>query len=470
MQDKGMAVDFPQEVTAELAADADAVKKVTAGLKDLTSMLWCSIDNDDSEDLDQLTVAETQPNGNMRILVSVADVDFIAAKGSAVDIHASLNTLSVYTPAVIFPMLPERLSTDITSLKYGAIRQSLVIEYIIDPDGNVLSGDVYGALVKNWAKLAYNSVAAWLENTGPQPDAVGRVNGLAGNIKLQDAAAQKLRALRYKNGALSFESSETHAVFDDGHISSLEPDKKNRAKDIIEDFMIAANSVTARFLESKKFPSIRRIVHTPKRWERIVELAKSKGFVLPAAPDPKPLEAFLIAEKKADPDRFLDVSLSVIKLLGPGEYCLELPGASSEGHFGLAVKDYTHSTAPNRRYADLITHRLLKAAISGAPVPYTTAELDELAKHCTQKENDAKKVERQLSKSAAALLLQSMIGNEFDAIITGASDKGTWARIFDPPVEGRMNGDMKGLDVGDKVRVKLKSVNADMGFIDFIKA
>lgn len=467
MVERGMTVDFPKEVADELAGLREMNGMPDKNIKDMTDMLWCSIDNDDSEDLDQLTVAEAAGGGRIKVYVAIADVDSTAAKMSAIDRHAALNTLSVYTPAEIFPMLPEKLSTDITSLKYNADRASIVIEMTVDNEGDVLDCGVYTAYVKNKAKLAYNSVAAWLDNAGPVPDALSRVKGLADNLKLQDAAAQKMRALRYKHGALTFESIETHAVFDGGRIKSLVTDKKNRAKDIIEDFMIAANGATARFLDSKHFPSIRRVVHTPKKWDRIVALAKEHSYILPAVPDSMALEGFLTSEKSSDPDHFVDVSLSVIKLLGPGEYCLELPGGSMEGHFGLAVKDYTHSTAPNRRYADLITHRLLKAAIAGAPIPYSNAELDSLAKHCTQKENDAKKAERQVGKSAAALLLNSRIGEEFDAIVTGAAEKGTWVRIFDPPVEGRLSGNLKAADVGKKLKVKLLSTDVEKGFIDF---
>ncbi len=395
MLERGMLADFSEEAENQADAVFSAEVVMKEGIKDLTAMQWCSIDNDDSEDLDQLTTAVADGKGGTKVFIAVADVDSCVAKNSPIDMHAAANTLSVYTPAEIFPMLPMKLSTDITSLRLNAVRQAVIIEMTVDKEGLVVSGDVYSAYVKNMAKLAYNSTAAWLENSGPEPDALSTVKGLAENIRLQDGVAQKMRGLRYKNGALNFESTETHAVFTGGKVSGLEADRKNRAKELIEDFMIAANTVTAGFLESRRYPSIRRVVHTPKRWDRIVELAKAKGFDLPAVPDPKPLEKFLEAQKLADPLRFPDVSLSVIKLLGPGEYSLELPGASAEGHFGLAVKDYTHSTAPNRRFADLITHRLLKAAMTGAAAPYADAELDALAKHCTQKENDAKKVERQ---------------------------------------------------------------------------
>ncbi|MCE5300403.1 MAG: RNB domain-containing ribonuclease [Spirochaetia bacterium] len=467
MLERSMAVDFPDEVYAEIKSAAETSVTADNAVKDMTGILWYSIDNDDSEDLDQLTAAESIPGDKIRVYVAVADVDSMVHSGSVTDTHAGQNTLSVYTPARVFPMLPEQLSTGATSLKYGAVRRAIIIEMTVEKDGNVSASGIYPGLVKNKAKLAYNSVAAWLDNTGPEPEQMRSMEGLAGNIRLQEDAAARLRLLRYKNGALSFESSETHVVFLDGHIKGLEADKHNRAKVIIEDFMIAANGATARFLESRGVSSIRRVVHTPKRWDRIVELAKEKGYQLPAAADPKSLEGFLSWTKERDNEHFQDISISVIKLLGPGEYCLETPGASSEGHFGLAVKDYTHSTAPNRRYADLITQRLLKAAFNGDSPPYSDEELDVLAKHCTQKENDAKKIERQLGKSAAALLLGDMIGQEFDAMVTGASEKGTWVRIFNPPVEGRLNGYVSRPDVGHKLRVKLISADVERGYIDF---
>ena len=261
--------------------------------------------------------------------------------------------------------------------------------------------------------------------------------GLAENLRVQDRIAQSLKTLRHVQGALSLETIEAKPVFDGDQIRDLEVEEKNRAKELIEDFMIAANGVTARYLAASKFPSIRRVVRTPKRWDRIVELAREHGFKLPRDPDSKALDEFLVKEKTADPLRFPDLSLAVIKLLGSGEYIAEVPGETPPGHFGLAVKDYAHSTAPNRRYPDLVTQRLLKSAIAGQAAPYSSAELDVLAKHFTEAEDAANKVERQVGKSAAALLLESRIGEQFDAIVTGASDKGTWARLLTIPVEGK---------------------------------
>jgi exoribonuclease-2 len=420
--------------------------------------------------LDQLTVAEAMPGDNIKILVAVADVDAIVKSGSAIDVHACHNTTSVYTAAAIFSMLPEKLSTDLTSLGFNADRLAVVIEMVVGDDGSVQSSDIYRAHVRNHAKLAYNSVAAWLEGGGKMPEATAAVAGLDDNLRMQNRAAQRMKDLRQVHGALTFESLQARPIFDGDAIRGLETDKPNCAKDLIADFMIAANGVTARYLASQNFPSLRRVVRTPKRWDRIVEIAQQHGFTLPDEPDPKPLEEFLVKEKAADPIRFPDLSLTVIKLMGPGEYVADIPGAAaSPGHFGLAVRDYTHSTAPNRRYPDIITQRLLKAALAKQSVPYNNDDLAALAKHCTEEEDAAKKVERQVEKSAAAMLLESRIGEKFDALVTGASAKGTWVRLLDPPVEGRLVRGFKGVDVGQKVRVQLTHTDVDQGFIDFTR-
>ena len=467
MIERGLLPDFSTKVLAELdRIQASAAAMNSESVRDLTDRLWASIDNDDSRDLDQLTVAEALPGGQVKLWVAIADVDALVKNGSAVDEHARHNTTSVYTAARIFPMLPEPLSTDLTSLNVNAERLSIVVEMVIGTDGSLQDSDIYRARVRNHAQLAYNSVAAWLEG-GHVPEAVAAVKGLAENLRLQDRTAQKMRQLRHVHGALSLETLEAKPIFDGEQIRDLEVEGKNRATEMIEDFMIAANGVTARYLTSRKFPSIRRVVRTPKRWGRIVDLAGTYGFKLPDDPDSKALNSFLIKEKVADPVRFFDLSLAVIKLLGAGEYTAELPGGTAPGHFGLAVKDYAHSTAPNRRYPDLITQRLLKAAIAGRAWPYSKDELDALAKHCTEKEDAANKVERQVGKSAAALLLDSRIGEQFDAIVTGASDKGTWARLLNIPVEGKVVRGFEGLDVGDRIRVRLISIDVERGFIDF---
>ena len=469
MLEKGLVPDFPVQALAELEKIHGPATRVEESTRDLRNLLWCSIDNDDSRDLDQLTVADAMPEGAVKVLVAIADVDAVVKKRSALDNHARQNTTSVYTVAEIFPMLPEKLSTDLTSLNYESDRLAIVIEMILAGDGSIQSSDIYRATVRNRAKLSYNSVAAWIEGNGPMPEEIGTVQGLDENLRLQDRVAQKLKALRHLHGALNLETIEARLVFDGDELKDLEADNRNRAKEIIEDFMIAANGASARYLAFKNFTSLRRVVRTPKRWDRIIELAAERGSTLPREPDAKALEQFLVSAKTADPFRFPDLSLSVIKLMGSGEYVVQFPGGSVAGHFGLAVKDYAHSTAPNRRYPDLITQRLLKAAMAGGAQPYENDELAALAEHCTEEEDAAKKVERQVTKSAAAMLLESRIGEQFDAIVTGASNKGTWVRLLHPPIEGRLESGFEGMDVGHRLCVQLVSTNVERGYIDFTR-
>ena len=438
-------------------------------VRDLRSLLWCSIDNDDSRDLDQLSAGEAVGGGQTKVLVAIADVDALVPAGSASDEHARANTTSVYTPAEIFPMLPERFSTDLTSLNQDAERLSMVVEMIVNAEGEVVTAESYRALVLNKAKLAYNSVGAWLLNEGPLPPDAAAVAGLADALRLQDAAAQAMRQRRHAKGALTLDTLQSHAVFAGDDISDLQADSKNRAKEMIEDLMIAANAATAAMLEKKGFAWIRRVLGAPRRWDRIIALAASFGDRLPGVPDAAALDAFLQKRRQADPLRFPDVSLSVVKMLGSGEYAVEPPGTVPSGHFGLAVSGYTHSTAPNRRFPDLITQRLVKAAIAGDRPPYDRDRLIELAAHCTTQEDQAAKVERQVRKSAAALFLEGRIGERFHAIVTGASDKGTWVRTLGAPVEGRVVKGANGLDVGDRVDVRLLSTDVDQGFIDFAR-
>jgi VacB/RNase II family 3'-5' exoribonuclease len=470
MIQRGLQPDFSPQALAESSRVAQAPTEMGSSIRDLRGLLWASIDNDDSRDLDQLSVAETMEGGRVKIQVAIADVDATVKTGSAIDGHARFNTTSVYTAAEIFPMLPEKFSTDLTSLNEGQERLAIVIEMAVGADGTVTESDVYRAIVRNRAKLAYNSVAAWLEGTGPVPPRIPDVPGLDENLRLQDRIAQAMKGLRHQHGALALETLQTRAVYDGDVLSDLCPDEKNRAKELIEDFMIAANGVTAKFLEKKRFPSLRRILRSPERWERIVELAKPLGGRLPSQPDAGALGEFLATRRRADPARFPDLSLSVVKLLGKGEYVLEQPGQRAEGHFGLAVRDYTHSTAPNRRFPDLITQRLLKAALAGGGIPYANGDLVALAQHCTLQEDNAAKVERQVGKSAAALLLASRIGEKFDALVTGIGDKGTWVRLVRPPVDGKLVRGFEGLDVGDRVRVELIHTDVEHGFIDFIRS
>ncbi len=469
MLERDLLPDFSAEALAQLETIQAPAGRNGGLVRDRRDLPWASIDNDDSLDLDQVTVAEAMPGGKVKIMVAVADVDSLIKEGSAIDDHAHHNTTSVYTAARIFPMLPEKLSTDLTSLNLNEERLALVVEMVIDAGGTLIDSDIYRAYVRNHAKLAYNSIAAWLDGNGSVPEAVSSIPGLDENLHMQDKAAQSMKKLRHVHGALSLETIEAKPVFGGDQIRALEIEEKNRAKELIEDFMIAANGVTARFLSTKKFPSIRRVVRTPKRWERIVEIAGDHKFQLPELPDSKALEEFLVKQKAADPIRFPDLSLAVIKLLGAGEYIAELPDGNVPGHFGLAVKDYAHSTAPNRRYPDLLTQRLLKAALEDKPVPYRKDELDVLATHCTEAEDAANKVERRVEKSAAALLLESRIGEQFDAIVTGASEKGTWVRLLSIPVEGKLVQGFEGLDVGHRLRVQLTETNVERGFIDFKK-
>jgi ribonuclease R len=466
MFEYGLEPDFSAAALAEIRG-LGSLTSLHERRRDLRALLWASIDNDDSRDLDQLTVARPAADGVIDILVAVADVDELVPKGCALDEHAGRNTTSVYTEAENFPMLPELLSTDMTSLNPGQDRAALVIEMGVAPDGTIRGEAVYGALVRNQAQLAYNAVAAWLDGEGPMPVAMARVPGLDGQIRMQDRVACLLGATRHEQGALDLDTAESHAVFDGDVIRDFEVEHRNRAHGLIENFMIFANGATARFLESRGVPSIRRIVRSPKRWDRIVSVAAALGGHLPAEPDARALQQFLDARRSADPLRFPDLSLAIVKLIGSGEYDVERPGEDGPGHFGLATRDYTHSTAPNRRYPDLITQRLVKATLAGRPAPYSVDELHELAVHCTVKEDDASKVARMVHKSAAALLLATHKGERFEGVVTGASAKGTWVRILGPAVEGRVVEGAEGIDVGDRIRVRLVATDPEKGFIDF---
>ncbi len=469
MISRGLVPDFPDVEISELNKILLPATCKPEIAKDMRDLLWCSIDNADSLDLDQLTYAESLEGNKVRILVAIADVDALVDAKSNIDKHASQNTASVYTVAQIFPMLPEKLSTNFTSLSLDSDRCAIVVDMILAEDGKVEQSDVYQAMVRNHAKLQYAKLAIWLEGTGTAYPEITRVNGLAENIKLQESIVQRMKELRYEHGALEFESIEASPIFDGDTLTEMKVEPKNRAKDLIEDFMIAANGTTARFLTAKNFPSLRRVVRIPERWDRIVELASGHGFTLPAEADSKSLSDYLKFIKQNDPQHFIDMSVSILKLLGSGEYVVDIPGAIPPGHFGLAVKDYTHSTAPNRRYPDLITQRLLKSAISGQPVPYTMEQLGQIATHCTMKEDDVKKVERQVEKSANAILMQSRIGEIFEAIVSGASPKGTWIRLFNPHVEGKLVNGFKGLEVGHKLKVRLTNISVESGYIDFEK-
>ena len=444
-------------------------ERIRVGL-DRRHLLWCSIDNDTSRDLDQLTVAERLYGGRVKVLVAIADVDAIVKPVSPIDRHARTNTTSVYTAAEIFPMLPERLSTNLTSLGEGEDRLALVIEMGVAADGSIQESQVYRALVNNHAKLAYRSVAAWLDGKDKMPEKIAKTKGMDEQLRMQDQIAQVMKSVRYLHGALDLETIEPEAVLRDGQVVDLRLERKNRAQELIEDFMIAANGVSAQFLEKHGVPALRRVVRSPERWDAIRKVAEGFADDLPADPDSKALAAFLARRRSADPLRFPDLSLTIVKLLGRGEYVLQLPGQQSAGHFGLAVREYSHSTAPNRRFPDLITQRLLKAALAGGKLPYSPAELTSLATHCTEQEDAATKVERQVRKSAAAQFLSGRIGETFDALVTGASEKGTWVRLLKPPAEGKLVSGQEGVKVGDQIKVQLASLNVERGFIDFVRS
>jgi VacB/RNase II family 3'-5' exoribonuclease len=470
MIERGLLPDFSPAALAELSTLSQAARETGPQIRDRRGLLWASIDNDDSRDLDQLSVAEDAGDESVKILVAVADVDSLVKRGTAIDEHARANTTSVYTAAQIFPMLPEKLSTDLTSLNQDQERLSIVVEMTIDRAGALSQSDIYRASVVNKAKLAYRSVAAWLNGQGPPPERVTAVTGLDAQLRLQDRVAQVLKKARHERGALSLETIEPRAVISDGVLTDLQTEGKNRAEELIEEFMIAANGVVARYFERKAIPSIRRVLRIPERWDRIVALVGHHGGHLPQTPNALALNTFLAQQRQADPVGFPDLSLSVIKLLGSGEYVLEVPGKPIQGHFGLAVRDYTHSTAPNRRFPDVLSQRLLKATLAAAAPPYSEQQLQELAVHCTEQEGNAAKVERQVRKSAAAQLLASRTGERFDAIVTGASDKGTWVRTVQPPAEGRVVKGFAGLDVGDRVTVQLVHTDVARGFIDFARS
>lgn len=465
LRERGFSTDFEAPVEDEAKA-ARETRFDDEPAEDLRSLLWFSIDNDDSRDLDQLSCAErAQPHILLR--VAIADVDHAVPKDSASDRRARTNTTSIYTPPAVFPMLHPRFSTDLTSLNENEDRLALVAEMTIGGDGEVVSSTLGRAWVRNHAKLAYDAVAAWIDGSGPMPPKVAADDALAASIRLHNEVADAMRLRRQRFGALDLETIEPRAAFENGRVTAIQVQKKNEARMIIEDLMIAANGVTARFLEERGFATIRRVVRSPERWEKIRALAEEKGHALPAAPDSHALEQFLVAMRREDPLRFPDLSLSVVKLMGSGEYAVEAPGSKSDGHFGLAVRDYTHSTAPNRRYPDLITQRIVKAALAKREAPYTIEELEELAAHCSDREDEANKVERIVRKAAAAMFLSDDIGKKFDGIVTGASSKGTWVRIFQPPAEGKVVRGAEGLDVGDRVRVRLVRTDPHRGFIDF---
>jgi exoribonuclease-2 len=469
----GFDPDFPPGTDQQIAAlKQKAAPTTTDGIRDLRNLLWSSIDNDTSKDLDQIEVAERVPNG-IRVLVGIADVDSDVVPGSPIDAHAAKETVTVYTAVKNFPMLPEVLSTDLTSLAENQDRLAIVIEMIVDTSSSITSSNIYSAIVRNKAQLTYNAVGAWLEGRLGPDAKVAAAPELQVQLKLQDEAATALRTQRYRLGALNFDRVEAVAILRDGHVSRVEAAQKTRANDLIEDFMVAANGVMARTLKDGGVSSIRRVVKSPERWPRIVELAARYGTYLPGSPDAGALGAFLESRRQADPVHYADVSLAIIKLMGPGEYVMSKGGdtgalqTGAEGHFSLAAQDYTHSTAPNRRYADLVTQRLIKAVLAKRAAPYSDADLESIARNCTLKEDAARKVERVMAKRVAAVAMRDRVGQHFAAVVTGVTPKGTFVRVLNPPVEGILCRGQEGADVGDKLQVTLLSTDPERGYLDF---
>lgn len=472
MRANGFESEFPPEVAREVAQLDDPTDDgLPPGVHDLRALHWSSIDNRESRDLDQVEVAEALPDGGIRVRIGIADVFELVQVGSPSDRHAATNTTSVYTGVVVFPMLPERLSTDLTSLNEGEDRFALVIQFDVAGDGSLGEPEVFRALLRNHAKLTYESVGAWLDGDGPEPDAIAARPALGEQLRLQDEAARRMRSARVLAGALAFESVEARPVVSGGRIVDLEVPSRNRARDLIEDFMIAANRSVAVFLMDRGSPSLRRVVREPRRWDRIVALAAEVGESLPDKPDNVALGAFLLRRREADPEHFPDLSLAVVKLLGPGVYVLErrLGDRRNTGHFGLGVADYVHSTAPNRRFADLVTQRMLGALIDGRTSPYSDLELEDIAARCTERSDAARKVERTMRKIAGAAMVAERVGDDFTAVVTASSRKGIYARVLRPPVEGRIVRGGERLDVGDTVRLTLVGVDVAQGYIDFAR-
>jgi len=469
MQAQGFQPDFPPEAQKQLADIKAHPPQLTPSdrVRDLRNLLWSSIDNDTSKDLDQIEVAERLPNGDIKVMIGIADVDSFVGKDTPIDQHAERETTSVYTGVSIFPMLPNELSSGASSLLENGDRPAVVTEFVVNTGGSISSSNVYRALVRNKAQLTYNAVGTWLEGTAAAPPKVAASSDLHAQLKLQDDVAQALRKLRFEHGALNLDTNEALPVVLNDQVVDVLNQGKNRATELIEDFMIAANGVVARLLE--KVSSLRRIVKTPDHWDGIVRLATAQGEKLPGQPDSKALNNFLLKRKAADPDHFADLSLAVIKLIGPGEYVLERPGEPAQGHFGLAVQDYTHSTAPNRRFADVVTQRLIKSLLDGKPGPYSDNDLAAIASNCTEKGDAARKVEREMSKRFAAIAMSHRVGETFDAIITGVTPKGTFVRVMQPHIEGLLAQGAQGLHVGDKLRAKLVRTDVQHGFIDFVK-
>lgn len=466
MIDNGFQPDFSAAVHDQLWEISSEIE-IHDGITDMRDLPWSSIDNRTSRDLDQVEWAERLENGDIRVLVGIADVDARVPKGSPIDDHARQNTVTVYTQSEVFHMLPTELSTDMTSLNQGEDRLAVVADMTVKANGDVPESNFFRAVVTNHAKFSYEEIGEWLDGDGEMPEELRSSPELLQQIELQSEAARRLAAYREKKGALEFESIESAAVVEDGEIKGLVSVRSNSAKKLIENFMVAANVEMAEFLEANGCSSLRRVVKEPQRWDGIRRIAGEFGETLPETPDQPALAAFLDKRREADPEHFPDLSLSIVKLIGSGEYVVEHPGEDAGGHFGLAVRDYAHSTAPNRRFTDIVIQRLVKAVIAKQPRPYSDEELEAIAKHCNEQEKAARKVERKMRKIVAAAVMQKHIGERFEAIVTGVTPSGTFARILRPPVDGRIERGENGLQVGEKINVRLISADTRSGFIDF---
>lgn len=468
MKRYGFNPSYPRQVIREAEAVKEGVPEDNAPARaDLRKLMWSSIDNYDSMDLDQIEYCERGPDGEIHVKVAIADVDLYVRKNSGTDSYAAFNGTSVYMGVKTFPMLPDRLSKGISSLLPDDFHAAVVIEYTVLPDGSVRYGELYRALVANSAKLIYEEVGDWLEGTGTEPEEFSKIPGLREQVRLQDEAAKRLKEYRRRNGSLELETPEAEVIMEGKKVKEIVEQRQNAARCLIEEFMVAANKTTTAFLERAGIPMIHRIVRTPKYWDGIVFTALELGERLPDEPDGKALSEFLIKQRERDPERFPDLSLTIVKLMGRGEYVAYRPGKEPIGHFALAVKDYTHGTAPNRRYVDLVIQRLVKSVIDGRKSPYKYKELGDLSEWLSERDQMAKKAERFMLKAAAGVLLRDRIGRIFDAMVTGASEKGTYVRILDPPVEGKVVRGEEDLYVGEKVKVRLISTYPEKGYIDF---
>jgi VacB/RNase II family 3'-5' exoribonuclease len=464
MHEAGFRPEFGGAVMQEVAELSN--RQTENDATDLTHLNWSSIDNEESRDLDQLEYAEKKGNDNIRLMVAISSVIDHVRKDGPIYLHAAYNTTSVYTGVETFHMLPEALSTDRTSLLEGQTRLAMVVDLEVTPNGDLINPQVYRARVQNHARLTYEEAGEFMQGNSHASEIISTCPWLREQLSLQMAASHRLISLRKKEGALTFSSFEPRLVKRNGKIVDLKLYPHTVARELIESFMVAVNISTATYLKSKNWPIIERVVTAPRRWGRIREVVREYGVELPLEPEQKALSSFLAKQRAKDEVKFQTLSLAIVKLLGPGEYVVEYTHGPQQGHFGLAVDDYSHSTAPNRRFADLVLQKLLRACSAGQPMPYSDDELQQIAARCTERETAARKVERLMRKVCAATLIRARVGQEFSGMITGASRKGTYARLFDFPAEGKVVRGERGVDVGDRVRLRLLNADPETGFID----